>query len=150
MFYAPELVFGGIEGIRSHFHALRDQTRYRLYRARRTGFRRFRGRLVPFSCFAHPNTFSAVPRASGPVFIFCAPGLVFSGAECVRSRFFVLCTRTRFRRSRGRRVPFSCFALAYMLLAVLMASCPDFMFCAPGFVFDGNKGVGFRFQILRS
>jgi hypothetical protein len=40
-------------------------------------FRRYRGRRVPFSCFALPDTFSTVPRASGPVLIFCAFRLVF-------------------------------------------------------------------------
>jgi hypothetical protein len=51
---------------------------------------------VPFSCFARPYSFSAVPRASGPVIMFCPPGLIFGGTECVESRFHVLRSRTRF------------------------------------------------------
>jgi hypothetical protein len=74
-FGAPRLVFGGTEGVGSRFHVLRS----------RTHFRRYRGRGVPLSCFARPNSFSAVPRASGPVFLFCTPGLVFGGAECLGS-----------------------------------------------------------------
>jgi hypothetical protein len=51
----------------------------------------------------------AVPRASGPVFIFCALGHIFGNAEAVGSRFLVLRSRTCFRRCGGRQVPFSCF-----------------------------------------
>jgi hypothetical protein len=100
-FHVPGHVFGGAEGVRSHFHVLRF----------RTHFRRFRGRRVPFSCFALPDTFSAVPRATGPVFMFCVPALVFGGTESVGSCFHVLRARTHFRRYRWRPVPFSCFAL---------------------------------------
>jgi hypothetical protein len=59
-FCAPRLVFGGNEGVGSRFHVL----------PARTSFRRYRGRLVPFSCFALPDSFSALSRASGPVFLF--------------------------------------------------------------------------------
>jgi hypothetical protein len=94
-------VFGGTEGVLSLFHVLRSRTR----------FRRYRGCRLPFSCFALPDSFSAVPRASGPVFMFCVTGLVFGGTEGVGSRLHVLRFRTRFRRYRERRVPFSYFAL---------------------------------------
>jgi hypothetical protein len=83
-----ELVFGGTEGVGSRFHVLSDQTR----------FRRYRGRRVPFSCFASPDSFSWVMRASGPIFMFCAPGLFFEGNEAVGFRFHILRVRTRFRR----------------------------------------------------
>jgi hypothetical protein len=63
MFCAPGLIFGGTKGVGSHFHVLRS----------RTHFLRYRRRRVPFSCFVLPNSFSAVPRASGPVFMFCGP-----------------------------------------------------------------------------
>jgi hypothetical protein len=81
-FLAPGLIFGGIEGVGSRFHVL----------CSRTHFRRYQGRRVPLSCFALPDSFSAVPRALRPV-------------------FYVLRSRIHFRRYRGRRVPFSCFAL---------------------------------------
>jgi hypothetical protein len=140
MFCAPGVGVGGTEGVRPHFHALRSRTR----------FRRYRGRLVPFSCFAPPDSFSAVPRASGPVFMFCAPGPVFDGTDGVWSRFHVLRSRTHFLRYRGRRVPFSCFTLVDPFFALSRASGPVFMFCAPGPVFDGTDGVGYRFYVLRS
>jgi hypothetical protein len=185
-FCAPVLIFGGIEGFGSRFHVLRARTR----------FRRYRGRQVPFSSFASPDSFSAVPRASVPVlkfcasrlvvsgtegigtrflvlrarnhfevtegvglhfhvwralthfrrylgrrhpiFLFCAPGLVFGGTEGVGSRFQVLRARTRFRRYRGRRVPFSSFAPPDLFSAVSRESCPVFMFCAPELIFDGT------------
>jgi hypothetical protein len=58
----------------------------------------YRGRRVPFSCFARPKSFSAVPTMSGPAFMFCALGYVFGGMEGVGSRFHVLRSRTHFRR----------------------------------------------------
>jgi hypothetical protein len=57
----------------SRFHVLRSQTH----------FRRYRGRRVPFSCFACPHSLSAVQRTSCPVFMFCAPELIFGGTESV-------------------------------------------------------------------
>jgi hypothetical protein len=51
----------------SRFHVLRSGTR----------FRRYRGRRVPFSCLALPDSFSAVPRASAPVLMYCAPKIVY-------------------------------------------------------------------------
>jgi hypothetical protein len=140
MFCKPRLCFGGTVRVGSRFHVLRPRTR----------FRRYRGRRVPFSCFALPNSFSAVPRTSGPILMFCAPGLVFSGAGGVGSRFHVLHSRTHFRRYRGRRVKFSCFALPDSFSAVPRASGPVFMFCAPGLIFGCTVGVGSRLNVLRS
>jgi hypothetical protein len=140
LFCASRLIFGGTEGVAYRFYVLRA----------RTHFRRYRGRRVPFSCFAGPESFSAVPRASGAVFMFYAPRLVFSGVECVGSRFHVLRSRTRFRRCRVRRVPFSCFVLPDSFSALSNASGPYFMFCAPGLFFGGIEGVGFSFHVLRA
>jgi hypothetical protein len=140
MFCALGLVFGGTEGVRSRFHVLRARARCRWYR----------GRPIPFSCFTLPNSFSTVPRASDPVFMFYALGLVVGGAECVGSRFHVLRARTRFRRYRGRWYPFSCFARWDWFSAVPRASDPVFMFCAHGPVFGGTEGVRSRFHVLRA
>jgi hypothetical protein len=170
MFYVPTIVFDGTDDVLSHFHVLRC----------RTYFRRFRGRWVQFSCFASLYSFSAAPRVSGPVFMFCAPGLFFGGTESVRSHFHVLPSgvgsrfhvlrsrtlfrryreiqvpfsciafRSRFLRYRGRRVSFSCFAHSYLFSEVLRASGHVFMFCASGLIFSGNEGVGSRFNVLRS
>jgi hypothetical protein len=120
LFYAPELIFGGTADVGSRFHVLRS----------RTCFRRCGGCQVLFSCLALPDSFSAVQRASGPVFMFCAPGLVFGGSEDVGSRFHVLRSRTRFRRFRGRR--------------------PVFMFCAPRLIFSATEDVSSHFHVLRS
>jgi hypothetical protein len=140
MFSAPGLVFGVTEGVESLFHVFRS----------RTCFRRYRGSQVPFSCFPFPNSFSAVPRASGLVFTFCTPGLVFGGTGGIKSHFHVFRSRTCFRRYRGRLVPFLCFALPEQFSAVPRASGPVFMFCAPVLIFDGTEGVGSRFHVLRS
>jgi hypothetical protein len=102
MYCGSGLVFSGTEGVGSRFHVLRA----------RTHFRRYRGRRVPFSGFARPDSFLAVPSASGPVFMFCAPGLIFDGTEGVGFRFHVSLGQTRFWRYLGRQVPFSCFALS--------------------------------------
>jgi hypothetical protein len=109
----------------------------------RTHFRRNRGLQITFSCFAHPDSFSAVPRASGPIFKFCSPVLVFGGTEGVGSRLHVLSARTRFRRNRGRWRPNS-FSTA------LGASGTIFMFSAPRVIFGGTEGVGPRFHVLRA
>jgi hypothetical protein len=152
-------MFEGTEGIGSHIHVLRSRTCFRRYRGRRVPFSCFAlpesfsavpGRRLPFSCFARPYSFSIVPRALGPVFKFCAHGLVFGGTEGVGSHIHVLRSRTRFRLYRGRRFPFSCFALLDSFSTVPRASVPFFMFCAPRLVFDGTKGVGSRFPILRA
>jgi hypothetical protein len=140
MFSTPGHVFGGTEGVGSLFHVSYSRTRIRWYR----------GRRVPFSCFALPNPFSAVPRASGPFFTFCNPGLVFGGIEGVESLFHVLRSRTHFWRYRGRRFPFSCFALSDSFSAVPRASGPVFMFFASRDIFGGTVGVGSRFHVLRS
>jgi hypothetical protein len=123
MFCAPRLVLGGAECVGSCFHILPAQTR----------FRRCRGRRVPFSCFARPDSFSAVPSASGPGFMFCPPGLILGGAECVGSRLHILPAWTCFRRSRGRRVPF--FACPDSFSSVPRASGPAFMLCARKIMF---------------
>jgi hypothetical protein len=107
-------------------------------------------RRVPFLYFARLDSFSLVPRASGPVFLFCVPRLVFDGTEGVGSDFHVLRSQINFRRYRGRRVPFSCFALLVLFSAVPRASGPVFMFCAPGIVFSGTEGVGSLFLVLRA
>jgi hypothetical protein len=121
MYCALGLIFSDIEGVESHFHVLRS----------RNYFRRYRGRLVQSSCFALPNSFSAVRRASGPVFMFCAPQPVLGGTAGTRSYFYVLRSMTYFSK-------------------VPRASGPIFMFCAPGLFFGGSEGVGSRFHVLRS
>jgi hypothetical protein len=189
IFCAPKHIFVSTEGVGSRFSVLRARTRFQRYRGRRvqfscfarvepfsavtrvTGpvfmfcdpglvfggtegvesrFRRYRGRRVSFSWFARPDSFLTVPRAIGPVFMFYAPRLVFGANEGVGARFHVLRSRTRFRRYRGRWVPFSCFARPYSFSAVLRAMSPVFMFCVPGHVFGANEGDGSRFHVLRA
>jgi hypothetical protein len=165
MFCAPGLIFEVTEGVGSRFHLLRAESFSTVPRASgpvfmfcppkrvgvgscfhvfcaRTRFLRYRGHQVLFSCFVLPNSFSAVPNASGPVFISCPPGLIFDGAEDVESRFLVLRAQNNFRRYRGRRVPFSYFGRSDSFSAVPRASRSVFMFCAPGLNFGGNEGVG--------
>jgi hypothetical protein len=133
----PEFFVDGIEGFGSRFHVLRARTRIRWYQWHQ----------VSFLCFAHPDTFLAVPRASGPVFMFgllgifsvvprasgldfmfCTPGHIFGGTEVVDSRFNVLRAQIHFRLFRGRRVLFSCFARSDSFSTVPRASGPVFMF----------------------
>jgi hypothetical protein len=140
MFCASELVLGDTEGVGSSFYVLRS----------RTHFGRYRGRRVPFSCFVLWDSFSTLPRTSSPVLMFCAPVLIFDGAEGVRSRLHVLHFRTRFGRCRGRQVQFSCFALPDLFSTKPRASGPVFMFCAPRLIFSSTEGVGSCFQVLHS
>jgi hypothetical protein len=139
-FCTPRLVFSGTEGVGYLFHVLHSLTH----------FRRYRGCRVSFSRFALPESFSAVPTASGPIFIFYTPGLVFGGTEGVGSRFHILRSRTSFRRYRGRPVPFSRSAPSDSFSAEPRASVPVFMFCAPFLVFGGTEGVGSCFHVLRA
>jgi hypothetical protein len=140
IFCAPLLVFSGTENTGSYFNVMRS----------RTHFGRYRGRQVQFSCFVLPDSFWDVPRASGPIFIFCATRLIFGDTEGLGSRFHVLCSRTHFRRYRGSRVMFLWFSLVGLLWAIARASGPVFMFCALGLIFSGIEGVGSRFNVLRS
>jgi hypothetical protein len=139
-FCALELIFGGIEGVVSRFHVLRA----------RNHFRQYRGRRLSFSCFALPDSFSTVPRASAPVFKFCVLGLIFGRTEDVGSRFYVLRVQTNFRRYQGHRVPFSSFAFPYSFSAVPRASAPVFKHCAPRLIFGRTEGVVSRFLVLRA
>jgi hypothetical protein len=140
MFCAPGLIFGGAERVESPLHILRAQNRFRWYR----------GPRVPFSCFARPDSFSAVLNASGLIFIFCPPGLVFGSTVGVGSRFHVLGSRTHIQRSREHQVLFSCFARSDSFSTVPRASGLVFMFCVAELVFDGTEGVGTLFLVLRS
>jgi hypothetical protein len=133
MFIAPEHIFGVIVGVGSIFHVLR-----------------YRGRWVPFSYFALPDSFSTIEGASGPVFMFCSPGLVFGGTMGFRFLLHVLRCRAHFRRSRMRRVPFSCFALPNSFSVVPRALGPVSKFCTPEHIFGGSKGAGCIFHVLRS
>jgi hypothetical protein len=140
LFGAPGPVLGDTESVGSSFNVLGCRIRLDRYRAH----------LVSFSCFALTYTFSTVPRASGPVFMFCAPALIFDVTEDVGSRFHVLRSRTRFRRYRGRRVLFSCFALPDSFSMIPRASGPIFIFYAPGLIFSNTEGVGSRPHVFRS
>jgi hypothetical protein len=156
MFYTPDLFFGCTEGSRSRFHVLRSQSRFLRYRGRQVPFscfahfRRCRGHLVPFSRFALPNMFSAMPSASGPVFMFCAPGLVFGGPEGDRSRYHVLRVETSFWLFGGCRVPFSCFALPDTFSGESRVPDAVFIFWALGVISCDTEGVRNHFHVLRS
>jgi hypothetical protein len=52
-----------------------------------------------------------IPRALGPIFMFCAPELVFNGTEVAGSGFNVFRYWTHFLWYRGTRVPYSYFSL---------------------------------------
>jgi hypothetical protein len=132
MFRASEHIFGGTDGVGSRFHVLLSRTRFQWYL----------GRRVLFSCSALLDSFSEVTSASGAVFIFCAPELTFGGTMGVRSLFHVLRSRTRFRRFRVCRLPFSCSALPDSFSVVPRASGPVFIFYAPELIFGGSEGVG--------
>jgi hypothetical protein len=137
IFCAPGPVLGGAEGAGSSFHALRSRTYFGRYRGcwfsfhvlrSRAYFGRYRGLQVQFSCFALPDSFSAVPRASGSIFMFCAPEPVLGDTVGVGSPFHVLCSQ---------------FSVEPRALG------PAFMFCAPGLIFGGIEGVVSRFHDFR-
>jgi hypothetical protein len=146
MFCAPALIIGRTEGADFRFHVLRSRTRFGRYRGRRVPFScfcapervfggtedvgsRFHG-WRSWSRFDGPEGVgsrfhvSSVPRTSGPVVIFGAPGLIFGGTEGVRYRFSLSSAWNLFRRYLGRRDQFSCFALLDSFSAVPRASVP--------------------------
>jgi hypothetical protein len=175
----PGHVLGGAETVGSRFHILRSWTLFRRYRGRRVLFSYF-ARQESFSAeprasaavimicapelifggteavglvfmFCEPELIFSGTEGVLPVFMFCAPRDVFGGAECVESSFLVLCSRTRFRRYRGRRFPFSCLSRSPGLVsAVPRATGPIFMFCASGLIYGGTVGVGSHFHVLRA
>jgi hypothetical protein len=140
MLCAPGLVLSGSEGVGSCFHALRC----------RTHFRRYRGRQMPFSCFVLPDSFSAVARASGAIFMFCAPEFVFGGTDDAGSRFHVLRSQTHFLQYRRHRVLFSCITLSVSFWAAPIAPGLVFIFCAPGHVLGCTECAWSHFHVLRS
>jgi hypothetical protein len=81
--------------------------------------------------YRSPDFFSQVSRASGPVLMFCVPGLIFGGTEGVGSRFHILRALTHFRQCLVRRVTISCFARPFSFLEEPRALGPVFMFCSP-------------------
>jgi hypothetical protein len=108
MFCATELVFGGTDGAGPNFHffcALRlvlgsnvsVRSTFHVFRSR-THFQRYRGSRVHFSCFALPSSFLVVSRASGPVFMFYAPRLVFGGNAGAESTFHISRSQTHFQQ----------------------------------------------------
>jgi hypothetical protein len=139
MFCATRPVLGGNKDVGFSFHVLCSRTHFGQYRGLQVLFSSF-ALPDPFgaeprasstiSYFVVPDKFSAVQRASGTVFMFRAPRLILGVTESVRSRFHVLRSQTHFRRYRGRRVPFSCFALPGSFSAILGAPILVFMFRA--------------------
>jgi hypothetical protein len=105
-FCTLELVCGGTDDVRSRFHVLRSLTL----------FGRYQGRRVPFSCFALLDSFWAILRVSGPVFMFCTLELIFDGTEGAWSRFHILRYQTRLGLYRVRHV--EVFSLAENMHAI--------------------------------
>jgi hypothetical protein len=66
------------------------------------------------------------------------------------SRFDVLHPRTRLRRYRRRRVPFSCFALPNSFWVVLRALSPFLLLSTLVLIFGDTVGAETRFHVLRS
>jgi hypothetical protein len=128
VFCALGLVLGGTEGAGSSFHTLRSRSR----------FGQYRGPRFPFSCFVLPNSFWAIPRVSGRVFMFCTHTPVFGVTEGVRSSFQVLSSRTHLLWFPSRWVQFSCFALQDSFSAIPRVSSPFLMFSALRLFFDGT------------
>jgi hypothetical protein len=138
MFCAFRLVFNGTESVDIGFRVLCSRSHFRLYRERRVPFSCFaipdsfcRGSRDQISHFALPDSFWAVSRASGLVFMFCAPELILGGTEGTECTFHVLHFQTRFGRYQGSRGHFSCLAPSNSFWAVSRTQHAVFMFCAP-------------------
>jgi hypothetical protein len=92
MFCPSGVIFGGTEGTGSYFYLC----------ASGFIFGDTKGAESSFLFLLLLNSFSAVSRAPGPVFMFYIPKLIFGGTEGVGSNFYVLRFRTHVRRYQGR------------------------------------------------
>jgi hypothetical protein len=140
VFCVSRLIFGGIEGVGSSFYVLRSKTH----------FGRYVGRRVQFLCFWLPGPYSEVPRVSGPIYMFCAPRIIFNGTDGIGSSFHGVHSRTHFRRCWVCRVHFSYFALMYSFFAVPRSPGRVFIFCAPELIFGCTEGANSSFHVLHS
>jgi hypothetical protein len=113
MFFAAGLISGGIEGAGASYIFLLYWTR----------FRRCGGRRVQFSYFVLSDSFFAVSRVRGPVFIF-------DGTE-------------------GPHILFSCFAISNHFWWYQGMSGPVLMFCGPRLILGSTEGVRSSFNGLR-
>jgi hypothetical protein len=136
MFCAPGRAFGGTVVAVSSFYVLRSWTH----------FRRYRGHRFQFSSFKISDPFSAIPRASCSVFMFCTPCPILS-------------SRTRIRRFRMCRGLIFMFCAPGLIFVVSMASGLVFMYHGHGpslhdfcnrTRFGRNRGCRVKFSILRS
>jgi len=152
-------IFGGTECVGYRSHVLRSRTHFQRYRVHRVPFSIFAlpdpfSALPtvsdPFSSFALPDVFSAVLSASCPIFTSYAPGRIFGVSECVSPHFQVLRSRKHFRRYRVRQVLFSRFTLPDEFSPLPNASCLVFTFCAPRLIFDATEFITSCFHVLRS
>jgi hypothetical protein len=120
IFRATGLIFGSTEGVSCSFHFERYQTH----------FQRYRGCRVLFSCFALPESFSALLRAPCPVFMFCAPELIVVSTMSIGCNFHVFRSKFIFDGAEGARF--------------------SFHFYATGLVFGGSEDTGYRFHVVRA
>jgi hypothetical protein len=91
-----------------------------------------------------------VPRVVGSYFYVFRSLTHFQSKEEAESSFHVLRYLTRFRRYRGHRVQFLCFALPDPFSEVNKAPSLTSMFCAPGLISGGTEGSDSIFNVLHS
>jgi hypothetical protein len=91
-----------------------------------------------------------VPRASGPVFMFCASGPMIDRTEGVGSCFHVSRSRTRFRWYRGCRASFHVLRSLLIFGGTKGTIVSCFYILHYILVLDGIEGVGYCFLDLRS
>jgi hypothetical protein len=103
----------------------------------------------PIFMFCAPVLIFGCTVAPGPHFMFCAPRLIFNITEGVRSIFHVLRSQTHLRWYRGCHVHLLCFALSDSFLTLPRALSPVFIFCTPGLIFGGTEGNESLINILR-
>jgi hypothetical protein len=139
MFCTTKFVLGGTEEVGTRLHVLRS----------RTHFGRYRGRRAQFSYFVLADSFGAVPRASGPVFMFFTPELIFGGTDGIGSHFHFFASELVFDDTEGVGSCFLCFALPGSFGAKARALGHVFKFYAPGLILDGTEGTWPCFHVLR-
>jgi hypothetical protein len=139
MFYAPGLIFGGTEGVKSNFLFCAPRLVFGGTKTVRSHFIFYAPKLV-FGCTVGADT----------TFMFCAQGPILGSTKGVGSNFHISRYRTHFRQYRGRQLQFSFRALPDSFSAVPRVPGPIFMFCAPGVFFSSTEGALSSFYVLRS
>jgi hypothetical protein len=103
-FHAPELIFGGIESVKSSFQVRAPKLIFGSTEGVGSSFQVSHSRT--YFKFTLQESLSAIQKASGPVFKFGIVELIFGGINGAKSNFQFSCSKTHFWQYRGTKLGF--------------------------------------------